>query len=361
MSTVRHKEALIVYHPRAGRAKDFDLDRVLANVVRRLCEESDYVARVRSLHLGVGADDLKDADLVIAVGGDGTIRRVLGAVAEAGETAGRERRSPDVAIIPVGTGNLFARYLGLFGQGIKDPINNAINVILEGDTIEVDLGKMNDQYFCIDAGVGPISNAIIAPKPGQKKRLKMFAYLAPLLQSMRKKPGVFRVNVDGEEFVVAASGIFITNADEMGIGTRGMEQVTDGMLDMCILQPKTLGDYWRITSRFAGWFLGGVASGDPPYTVRKIKRVRIETRPIPRPPSWWHRFRARFEQVLIGRPLADNSGQSQMVTMVDGDRCGFTPMEVEVVPAAVRIKIPRRPDAEPEATATRSASIQPGM
>lgn len=336
------KEALIVYHHKAGRADDFCLDNVLGAIVRRLCEESPYVARVRSLQSGVTRHDLVDADLVVAVGGDGTIRQVLSAVAEVkSQTQGKQ---PPVAIVPVGTGNLFARYLGLFGGGMADPVNHAIDIMLNSEVVAVDLGKMNDTYFCIDAGVGPISNAIVAPKPEQKRRLKMFAYVAPLLQSMRKRPGVFHINADGEEFVVAASGIFITNANEMGIGTRGFAQISDGELDLCILHPKTLRDYWRITARFGGWFLGGVADGNPPYTVRKVRSVNIETRPIPRPPSWWQRILDNWQKLLIGRTPAATDSRQELIAMVDGDRCGFTPMRVEVVPAAVQIKIPPRQD-----------------
>jgi hypothetical protein len=115
---------------------------------------------------------------------------------------------------------------------------------------------------------------------------------------------------------------------------------------MCILHPRSLADYWNITKRFGAWFIGGVYMGDPPYTVRKVRSATIEAKATPRPPSWWHRIRARLEKVFIGRQLPTPDAPNQMITMVDGDRCGFTPMHVEVVPSAVRIRVPRRQSAE---------------
>ncbi|MGH9549044.1 MAG: acylglycerol kinase family protein, partial [Terriglobales bacterium] len=90
------RHALIVYNPAAGTAVNPDL--WLGTVVHRLCDQ--YTVSVLTTHPGMTGTDLFSAisdplDLVVAAGGDGTIRFALGAVAE------RKSDIP-VGIIPLG-------------------------------------------------------------------------------------------------------------------------------------------------------------------------------------------------------------------------------------------------------------------
>jgi diacylglycerol kinase (ATP) len=303
------RQALVVYSPVSGNAHN--LDERLGYIVRKLCEDKRFVANVRPLRPGIkGAElftpELGEFDLVIACGGDGTVRNVLGAMAEL------KHKAP-VAIVPFGTGNLLAKSLGIWPTNqSEDPVLCAIDVIHHGETIPMDLGKMNGNYFVVDAGIGPISNAIVAPNPRFKRTFKMLAYILPLLKAMSKRSLECHFIIDDKEhFYRNASGIFVTNASDMGIGRDlDAEQFTDGWLDLCIMNPLSPLQYFKIAYRFGAWFLGGFVSGPPPYLVRKVKKVRIET---------------------------DRTASA----MVDGDRCCSTPIEIEVVPNAVNLLVPR--------------------
>lgn len=78
--------------------------------------------------------------LVLCIGGDGTVSEVAGGLAGTATALG---------IIPAGTGNDFARYLGI----PKNPLK-ALDIALSGDTKTVDLGLANDRVFINVAGSG---------------------------------------------------------------------------------------------------------------------------------------------------------------------------------------------------------------
>src|SRR5580700_8309348 len=129
--------ALIVYNPTAGTAIDPEL--WLGAVVHRLCEK--YVVSVVPTQPGMLPSELFEAvtsplDLIVAAGGDGTVRFALSAVAE------RKADIP-VGIIPLGTGNQLARNLSIYLENIlSDPLDDAINILLRGVPLKIDLGVM---------------------------------------------------------------------------------------------------------------------------------------------------------------------------------------------------------------------------
>ncbi|MFX6937542.1 diacylglycerol kinase family protein, partial [Acinetobacter baumannii] len=91
-------------------------------------------------------------------GGDGTIRFALSAVANSG-------RDVPVALLPLGTGNQLARNLGIYKDNIfVDTLHESMNVAMNGRKQKIDLGLMNGEHFCVAAGCGPISDAILQPE-----------------------------------------------------------------------------------------------------------------------------------------------------------------------------------------------------
>lgn len=304
--STKTKHALVVYFPGSGRAGD--LNKNLGRVVRRLTEEGGYCVGLMVLTdpslLESWVADTR-ADIIVACGGDGTVRRVLEAVVRA------DIKIP-VGIIPLGTGNLLAKSIGLIDRGKIDKVETAMDVILNGRTASVDLGRANDRVFAIDIGVGPLSTAVIAPKPGQKARLKMFAYLGPFLQAMQKPPVKFELEIDGQSESIEASGIFITNERDMGLTTDqgDLTSLRDGRMDVYIFNPRTLRQWFDLAYgiSYAYFTNNRVMSG--PY--RKLI--------------------ARHSVIIHSEKI---SGY-----MMDGDRCSTTPINVEVLPGAVRMFVP---------------------
>src|SRR5699024_10288120 len=83
----------------------------------------------------INLDRTQDYEDLIAAGGDGTLNEVINGIAE-------HPNRPKIGIIPMGTVNDFGRALHL-----PNDIMSAIDVIIEGHSTRVDIGKMNSRYF----------------------------------------------------------------------------------------------------------------------------------------------------------------------------------------------------------------------
>lgn len=296
----KRRQALVVYNPESGPA--IDRNTWLGQIVDKFCKELNFEVTVRATHHGITSREIVDnggagLDLVVGAGGDGTIRLVLGALADAGSDV-------PVAIIPFGTGNQLARNLGVYEENLLvDPVEAALEAIVRGHSRKIDIGRMNGHPFCVGVGAGPLSDAVAAPSREDKANWGIMAYVGSMVQTIATPPVELTVTADGDKFNVKASGVFVTNVGNLGIATVSESaEVDDGLLDLFIITLGELNDYVTLGFRFATSFLGGEA----PYYLKKVSSVTIASR----------------------HPLAAN---------VDGDFVGTTPMKVEVAPRAVRV------------------------
>ncbi|PWG66576.1 diacylglycerol/lipid kinase family protein [Bifidobacterium callitrichidarum] len=129
-------------------------------------DKDGRVCALEALHDG--------ADVVIAVGGDGTVRTVASAVSGTGHALG---------IIPIGTGNLFARNMGI----PVDDIDAALTVATSHGSRLVDMGRLtlldhpeddHGHAFLIIAGVGFDAAMIDDTDPELKRNISWLAYFA---------------------------------------------------------------------------------------------------------------------------------------------------------------------------------------
>ena len=141
------KTARIIYNPTAGREV---FEQQLPQILERL-ERAGYIA---SAHRTTGMGDAIVAakracelefDLVIAVGGDGTVNEVINGLLQ-------HETPPEFGIIPMGTVNDFTRALG-----IPSDIFEALDYIIEGEPFAIDLGLMDGKYFMNIGGGGKIT------------------------------------------------------------------------------------------------------------------------------------------------------------------------------------------------------------
>lgn len=330
------KKALVIYNPKAGAAVDIDM--CLGTIVHKLCEQLPGIVTVRPTAPGLTGPEILQTvegplDLIVAAGGDGTVRLVLGALSDAGSHV-------PVGLVPLGTGNQLARNLGIFEENILvDPLDRALEIILTGVEARIDLGKMNGEYFCVATGAGPLSDAVVGPSAKEKSNFKMLAYVGSIIQNIAAPPVVFRVRTGSDDFNVTASGIFVTNVADLGVGTLSdTAQTNDGLLDLCILNPAEFGDYLGLGFRFAGGFIGGEA----PYYIRKVQSVDLEVVPVQSRLSDLQTLAHSIRSALKGKPDQEPPTYTQVTAMIDGDACGSTPMHIEVLPDAVTVLIPRR-------------------
>jgi diacylglycerol kinase (ATP) len=137
-----------------------------------------------------------------------------------------------LGIVPTGSGNGLARHLG-----ISLHIDEAIAMLVDAKSEQIDLGKANEFYFVSNAGVGfdaVICNAI---KQSKYRGLKMYV-VEVMKQYVRFKASDYVVEVDGKTFRQKAFFLNVANGSEFGYGFRmaPSANLQDGMLDMVMIQ-----------------------------------------------------------------------------------------------------------------------------
>lgn len=280
-------------------------------------------------------EQMSKASRAIAMGGDGTVGRVLARIAKHNLTF-PDRRVP-VGIIAAGTGNLLADTLGLRAENPQDSLALALKAIETKRTFKMDMGQANGTPFALDFAVGPIAMAVTEPGKMEKGSHGMYSYVRPLMKAMFGRPYRFSIEADGYKIVCDASAIFITNPHEMGIGQRGdASSLRDGNLNMLILDPQNLDEYVGIAMRFGAWFLGSAETDTTPYKSFDVKKVKIEALHELSTPQL-----LSSALPLPQEPVAEVVHKDdQPATIIDGDEFGTTPAVVSILPGAVDVYVP---------------------
>jgi diacylglycerol kinase (ATP) len=190
----------------------------------------------------------RGATLILAAGGDGTVRAVAEALRGTEATLG---------LVPTGTGNLLARNLGVPFANVED----ACAVAFDGATRPIDVGvattireggERSEHAFLVMAGVGIDAEMIANTKPDLKRRFGWLAYVDAAFRSLpgtRKLRVRFRID-GGHERSAHVSTILFANC---GLLPGNMALIPDGaaddgLLDVAVLQPASVFGWlaiWR--------------------------------------------------------------------------------------------------------------------
>ena len=198
-------------------------------------------------------------DLVVGYGGDGTQHEVANAVVTAAVATGR--RTP-MGILPGGTGNGFAREVGI-PKKLRDA---TVLLCTSTRTRAIDVGRLrsvgqaqvDDRYFIQRLYIG------IEPEEQTSRELKdrygVFAYAVSAARaSIRPREFHYQVDVDGEVLEFEASKVYVVNSGMTGSGlkvTHGYA-IDDGLLDCFVLDKATLDTFVAAAARVPGPPHGG--------------------------------------------------------------------------------------------------------
>jgi len=180
----------------------------------------------------VGATTLSAFDGVVAAGGDGTVFEVLNGLYQ----HPKEQRVP-LGVLPIGTGNAFARELHLQG----DVMSQAVDILQRGHTRLVDVGfvKTAEKSFHF-LNIVLMGFAVDASLTAQKlKFLGQPAYtLATLWQVIKMKSYPLTLETDGERR--QSDNVFIAISNSRYTGTHFLiapsARLDDGLLDVTMLE-----------------------------------------------------------------------------------------------------------------------------
>lgn len=270
--------------------------------------EGDALISERRGHLGVLAREAAagGASLLVVVGGDGALNEVANGIADL-------EHAPAVALIPSGTGGDFVRTFG-----IPSDVAAAARIALEGDTQTIDLGRVSYRSwdgtdstatFANVASAG-MSGAIAQRANDTSKALGAKAsYLWATLAVFRGWSAVeTELTVDDERRSGKMFDVVVANGRFFG---GGMKMCPDAVADDGLLDVVAIGD---VTKR------------DLMLTMPKIYRGTH----LPHPRA--EAFRGRVVSVETAEPVP---------VELDGEQPGTTPARFEVLPGAMRLRVPK--------------------
>ena len=176
--------------------------------------------------------------LVVICGGDGTVMACLGALVGT---------DVPVALVPLGTGNLLARNLG-----VPTRFADALAVAVNGVNRRIDLGRVGDKPFAVMAGIG-FDAAMMADATEDMKRFAGWpAYVASGLRHLRDPVMRVRLRIDGgPPLRRPARTVLVGNVGRLQGGLELLPDaaVDDGLLDVVVVAPRTLRDWIRVAWR----------------------------------------------------------------------------------------------------------------
>jgi YegS/Rv2252/BmrU family lipid kinase len=235
--------------------------------------------------------------IVVAAGGDGTISEVAEALIGT---------SVPLGIIPVGTANVFARELG-----IPLDLDGACALLSNLDsTTSVDAMKVDEQYYVLQIGIGIDSLMIRDTDRQAKRRFGRAAYLwTAFTRLIGYQPVRFTIVADGTRTRPRASQVLIANGGVLGVAPfRWGPHIRpdDGKIDVCIVSARTAIDYLGL--------LWHTLVGQQ----RRDRNVR---------------YLAATRSIAI-------SADHPLPIQADGEIIGETPLQIEVVPHALKVIVP---------------------
>jgi len=203
-----------------------DKKAVLAAIARNL-----DLARYRCLLLETAAPGEATrlarevaADVVVAVGGDGTVSEVAQGL------LGTEKA---LGIIPCGSGDGLALHLGISREPAR-----AVKVLNDGCTVRMDVGRMDGNPFFCTAGVG--LDARVSWDFAGSSRRGLPTYIHTAWEDWKKRrPERFRIVTDDAFWEGEAVFVTVCNANQWGNEARiaPKASVLDGLLDITIVTP----------------------------------------------------------------------------------------------------------------------------
>ena len=164
------------------------------------------------------------SDIVVAVGGDGTVSEVAKGLIGSKKALG---------IIPCGSGDGLALHLGISREPAK-----AVKVINDAVRATIDVASIAGRPFLVTAGVG--LDALVSWDFAASKKRGLATYIQTALEDwINKKPEHYIVECGSDSWSGKAVFVTVGNANQWGNEAKitPLASLTDGMLDVTIVEP----------------------------------------------------------------------------------------------------------------------------
>ncbi len=285
----------IIANPTAGQGRAEKVARAAQDHFRQLGYSADLRFTTERGHGTVLSRETSESgyEVIIAVGGDGTLSEVINGMAGSRCKLG---------VIPGGTANDFAKEMGFAAN-----LRSAITIITSGTTRRIDLGRTGSgKYFLNMAGVGFDATVIENIDLKLKQWLKDGAYIVAAVKALipYKSPKL-TIEVDGDRH--EGSFVVIGNARYYGgiLSITARADNSDGYLDVCIFHGTEKAALYK-------------------YLVGVVSRTHLSFKDVTY-------LRTREVRIASDRPT---------LIQADGDLVGELPMEFTIAPGILEVIVP---------------------
>ena len=224
---------LLITNPASGKGT---IKRDLCKIIKNF-KKAKFRVDLKYTKIDYGAAQIvmnydKDCDVIIVLGGDGTLNEVVTGLTKA-------NKKIKVGFIPIGTTNDFAKSLKIKKNRIE-----LSKTILEKNIKDCDTGKMNDKYFNYVAAFGVFTETSYATSREQKKKFGRLAYIFNGIKELFKIRK-HKAKIYADDMVIADDFIYggVSNSKSIaGFELYGNDEVdlSDGKFEaMFIRMPKS--------------------------------------------------------------------------------------------------------------------------
>ena len=261
------RQVIVSVNPKAGARSGRPLvDALAASLVERgmVVEVVSDAAKLATL--AEQTHQAGELRAVVAAGGDGTAAFVTNCVS----------RGTPITVLPLGTENLLAKYLGLAGGP-----ESVAETIQRGVTVRLDAGRADGRLFILMLSCGFDADVIRRLHEERRGHIQHLSYAKPIFQSIRNYhyPEIrLQLSVDGgepESTQICGHWAFVFNIPAYATGLMFTPEAvaTDGLLDVCTFQG---GSIWHGLFYLSQVILGQHKSWNQCVTARSAT-LRIES------------------------------------------------------------------------------------
>ena len=251
-------KALFLVNERTGKKRSFDV----SDVIRRSClwqHEVQACGEKDELPSIVARAEAEGFDVIVAVGGDGTVHET------AKHLIGRNLA---LGILPTGSGNGFARHIGL-------PLDAAlaIDACRAGRVVTIDTAEVNGMPFLGVMGVG--FDALIADRFASSDVRGLETYVREgVFAFTHFKADDYELEANGETLSRRAFVVAVANSGQYGNNARiaPLASLTDGLLDVVVVEETTIIGATLLLARLFNGTLDKASS----VTTLRTSEVRIK-------------------------------------------------------------------------------------
>lgn len=236
-----------------------------------------------------------DCAMVVVAGGDGTIREVA---------HGLEGSDKPLLIVPCGTENLLANELGLDGK-----LGTIIRTFEAGYVRALDLGSANGRCFASIAGFGFDGQVVERVSSQRKGHINHYDYFWPIWRTFwNYKFDAMKVEVDGQQIFDGRGLVFVGNISRYAAGLEILHfaDLGDGLLDVCIYK---CGSRLHLVK----------------HSIMTVFKQHTNTGDV---------------VYCKGKSITVSSESGCVRTEIDGDPGPELPVQIKVIPRAVKVVAP---------------------